>query len=59
MTDEYVPRSDPSLDNLKPNSPRERARVRRIKDILRKYMVRGTEKDLETVAVEIWREIKR
>ena len=59
MTDEFIPRSEPDLRNLVPTSPREKQRVWRIKKILREYVVRGTEEDLEKVAIRIWREIKR
>lgn len=59
MTDEYIPREPIDRTKMEVNSPRERNRVDRIKAILRIYMVKGTEDDLEHLALKIWREVKR
>lgn len=40
---------------LIPDSPRQQKMLRDIRNILAKYLVRGDSKDLDTVALEIWR----
>jgi len=59
VTEEYIPREKPDLTNLVPGTGKQREAVRRIRNVLAKYLVRGDSKDLDTVALEIWRETRR
>ncbi len=59
MTEEYIPREKPDISNLMPGSYKQKAAVRGIRNVLAKYLVKGDAKDLDTVALEIWRETRR
>ena len=61
MTEEYIPREgDPlPVEELMPGSPREERIYRAIRNIVAQYMVKGDSKDLDAVALEIWRVTRR
>lgn len=42
-------------DLMVPESPRQKAILRDIRNILAKYLVKGDAKDLDTVALQIWK----
>lgn len=58
MSMEFIPRDESTYQDTKPLSPRERSRMLRIKKILKKYAVKGSDEELERVAIEIWREAR-
>jgi len=59
VTEEYIPREKPDLTNLVPGTGRQEEMIRRIRNVLAKYLVRGDSKDLDAVALQIWRETRR
>ena len=55
MSERYIPREEPSSNNKLPISPTEQAKWQRIRIVLWKYVIKGTEEEIDHVALELWR----
>ena len=55
MSDRYIERKQPSSNSKWPISPNEQAKWQRIRIVLVKYVVKGTDEEIDHVAHELWR----
>ena len=58
MSERYIPREEPSPNSSHPLSPAEQAKWQRIRVVLMKYVIKGTEEEIDHVAHELWRASK-
>ena len=58
MSERFVPREEANPNSKHPLSPSEQAKWQRIRIVLVKYAVAGTEEDIDYVAHELWRASK-
>ncbi len=59
MSERYIEREGPEMTNLTPRSAKQKAILADIRNILATYLVKGDAKDLDRVALEIWRVTRR
>ncbi len=55
MSERFIERKPPSPNSQNPVSPNEQAKWQRIRVVLVKYVIKGTEEEIDHVAHELWR----
>lgn len=58
VSERYIEREKPDKPK-QPSSPRQKIILLDIRDVLKWYLVKGDGKDLDRVALEIWRVTRR
>ncbi len=59
MSERYIEREKPDESTSQPRSARQKIILGDIRYVLKKYLVKGASKDLDRVALEIWRVTRR
>lgn len=59
MSERFVEREESDIANLSPRSAKQKEILRDIRSVLKHYLVKGDSKDLDRVALEIWRVTRR
>ncbi len=59
MSERYIERGESNISNLSPRSTKQKEILRDIRRVLKHYLVKGDGKDLDRVALEIWRVTRR
>ncbi len=59
VSERYIERRRSDMSNLSPRSAKQKEILRDIRTVLKHYLVKGDGKDLDRVALEIWRVTRR
>ncbi len=59
VSERYIEREKPDVNASQPRSARQKIILLDIREVLKWYLIKGDGKDLDRVALEIWRVTRR